>query len=139
MDQRVSFITLGVRDLGKSVEFYKSIGWKPATDNGSIVAFNMIGMALALYQIDKLSEDVGVHIGSDNHPQFTLAYNTESVENVDKLLQKAELAGGRLVKTAEKAFWGGYSGYFADPDGFLWEIAYNPALPLGPNGEFQWT
>ena len=101
------------------MEFYKRIGWEPATDNGSIVAFNMIGMALALYQIDKLSEDVGFHIGSYNHPQFTLAYNTESVENVDKLLQKAELAGGRLVKTAEKAFWGGYSGYFADPDGFL--------------------
>ena len=121
------------------MEFYKRIGWEPATDNGSIVAFNMIGMALALYQIDKLSEDVGFHIGSDNHPQFTLAYNTESVENVDKLLQKAELAGGRLIKTAEKAFWGGYSGYFADPDGFLWEIAYNPTLPLGPNGEFQWT
>ena len=139
MDQRISFITLGVRDLGKSVEFYKRIGWEPATDNGSIVAFNMIGMALALYQIDKLSRDVGFHIGSDNHPQFTLAYNTESVENVDELLQKAELAGGRLIKTAEKAFWGGYSGYFADPDGFLWEIAYNPVLPLGPKGEFQWT
>ena len=139
MDQRISFITLGVRDLGKSVEFYKRIGWEPATDNGSIVAFNMIGMALALYQIDKLSRDVGFHIGSDNHPQFTLAYNTESVENVDELLQKAELAGGRLIKTAEKAFWGGYSGYFADPDGVLWEIAYNPALPLGPKGEFQWT
>ena len=139
MDQRISFITLGVRDLGKSVEFYKRIGWEPATDNGSIVAFNMIGMALALYQIDKLSRDVGFHIGSDNHPQFTLAYNTESVENVDELLQKAELAGGRLIKTAEKAFWGGYSGYFADPDGFLWEIAYNPALTLGPKGEFHWT
>ena len=139
MDQRISFITLGVRDLGKSVEFYKRIGWEPATDNGSIVAFNMIGMALALYQIEKLSRDVGFHIGSDNHPQFTLAYNTESFENVDELLQKAELAGGRLIKTAEKAFWGGGSGYFADPDGVLWEIAYNPALPLGPKGEFQWT
>jgi predicted lactoylglutathione lyase len=139
MDQRISFITLGVRDLGKSVEFYKAMGWDPATDNGSIVAFNILGMALALYQIDRLSEDVGFHIGSADHPQFTLAYNTESVEDVDKLLQEAELAGGRLVKTATKAFWGGYSGYFSDPDGFLWEIAYNPELPLGPNGEFQWT
>ena len=86
------------------------------------------GTQLSLYPRDKLAEDVGVSPDGEGFRGFTIAHNVESEEAVDKQLEEAVAAGGKLVKPGQKVFWGGYSGYFADPDGFLWEVAWNPHL-----------
>ena len=140
MQQRVSLITLGVADLARSCAFYDRLGWSRAapTEGEDIVAYDLIGMTLALYPRTKLAEDATQTFGEGPSP-FTLAHNVAGPAEVDAVLATAVAAGGKLVKPAAAAFWGGYSGYVADPDGFLWEIAHNPFAPLGPNGEFQWN
>lgn len=143
MEQRLSILTLGVANLQKSKQFYDDLGWK-ATNHGTeesenIVAYNLNGMAFALYQIDKLGEDAQKVINTNEYSSFTMAYNVNSEKNVDDIINKARAIGAEIVKEPQKVFWGGYSGYFADADGYLWEIAYNPFSPLGENNEFQWS
>lgn len=142
MQQRLSIITLGVADLKASRAFYDALGWKVASEDQSeeIVAYDLLSMTLALYPRDKLAEDAKIPL--TEKPQYsniTLAYNVESEDAVDAMLREAVDAGATLVKAAEKVFWGGYSGYFADPDGNLWEVAYNPHSALGKDGAFQWN
>ncbi len=141
MEQRLSIITLGVRNLKKAREFYDSLGWKIASDAQAeeIVAYDMQSMTLCLYPLDKLAKDANIDIPATPYSTTTIAYNVRSETEVDKTLEEIQKAGGTIIKPAEKAFWGGYSGYFADPDGNLWEVAYNPHAPLGKNGEFQWN
>ena len=140
MQQRISIITLGVLDLEKANQFYSSLGWQVANKNNEgIVVYNLQQMALALYPVEKLTEDSQVELATNGHPKFTLAYNVDSESKVDDVLVEAESAGARIIKPAQKVFWGGYSGYFADPDNFLWEVAYNPFAKLGANGEFSWN
>lgn len=141
MEQRISLISLGVADLATSRTFYETMGWKIATekDADKIVAFNVQAMSLALYPRPLLAEDACVPMPEKGHPPFTLAYNVRSEAEADAVMAEAEKAGASIVKPAEKTFWGGYSGYFADPDGFLWEVAYNPFSPLDENGAFQWV
>ena len=140
MEQRISIITLAVSDLAKSKAFYDSLGWKAINEDEAegIVAYNINGMAFALYPYAKLGEEFDVPSEMPTHAAFTMAYNTRSENEVDDVLKHVQSVGGNVVKMAEKVFWGGYSGYFADPDGNMWEVAYNPFSPLGPNGEFQW-
>ena len=140
MEQRLSLITLGVADLAKARAFYDALGWKVATEDQSeaIVCYNLNNMALALYPWDKLAEDAQVPVERSGYSAITIAYNVSTEQGVDLILSEAEKAGGTIVKPAQKVFWGGYSGYFADPDGHLWEVAHNPFSSLGPNGEFQW-
>ena len=140
MDQRLSIITLGVADLNKARAFYDALGWKVASEEQAdqIVAYDLINMTLCLYPIDKLGEDATIKVQSQEFSTITIAYNVRSEEEVDAALAEAVKAGGKLVKPAEKVFWGGYSGYFADPDGNLWEVAFNPFAKLGENGEFKW-
>jgi len=138
MEQRVSLITLGVADLARSREFYERLGWRrsmPGTEG--IVFFQAGGMALALFPRSALAKDAGVPPEGQGFRGMTLAYNTRSREDVDTLLAEAQAAGGTLLKPAQEAFWGGYSGYFADPDGFLWEVAWNPAFPLAGDGSLR--
>ncbi|NBC32466.1 MAG: VOC family protein [Alphaproteobacteria bacterium] len=135
MDQRISIVTLGVADLAGARTFYERLGWcaDPAS-TGTIVFFDLGGMALALYGRAALAEDAGF---ADTGPGFagvTLAHNVGSPAAVEAVLDQAVAAGGRLIKPAAEAFWGGYSGYFADPDGHLWEVAYNPFFPLDDKG-----
>ncbi|MEP3245945.1 MAG: VOC family protein [Sneathiella sp.] len=141
MDQRISIITLGVADLKKSRAFYEALGWQVASVQQAeeIVAFDLNAMTLALYPLDKLEEDAKVEVTKSRYSAMTIAYNVNTPEEVDSALQEAVQAGGELVKAAEKVFWGGYSGYFADPDGTLWEVAHNPFSKLGPDGTFQWN
>jgi predicted lactoylglutathione lyase len=141
MDQRISIVTLGVADLKKARAFYDALGWKVASEDQAedIVAYDLIGMTLCLYPLNKLAEDAKIEIKNHEYSTITIAYNVGSEEEVDAVLEEAVRAGGKKVKTAEKAFWGGYSGYFADPDGNLWEVAHNPFAPLGPEGEFRWN
>ena len=140
MQQRLSILTLGVTDLAKSRKFYDTLGWRIAEDKNSdaIVAYNLQQMTLALYPRKDLAEDATITMEHTGYSNFALAYNVNSEAEVDSVLQEAEKAGGAITKPAQKAFWGGYSGYFSDPDKFLWEVAFNPFSPLGANGEFQW-
>lgn len=141
MEQRLSIITLGVRDIKKSKAFYDALGWKSSSSQSSeeIVAYDLTAMTLALYPLQKLAEDANIQVEATAHSTITLAYNVSTEEDVETTLTEAVNAGGNIVKPAEKAFWGGYSGYFADPDGTLWEVACNPFSKLGENGEFQWN
>jgi len=123
------FIGLGVHDLDRSVEFYEvglGLPRKPGPDG--IAFFDMGGTMLSLYPRDKLAEDITVAPEGSGFPGFTIAHNVASPEAVDATLAEAVAAGATLVKPGQKVFWGGYSGYFTDPDGFYWEVAWNPFL-----------
>lgn len=135
MEQRVSVITLGVADLSRSRAFYeRGMGWSVGDSAKSIVFFQLNGMVLALYPRAALAADADVPAEGSGFAGITLAHNVGSPAAVDEVLAAAEQAGGRVVKRATKAEWGGYSGYFADPDGHLWEVAYNPFWTLDPDG-----
>ncbi|GEA50619.1 glyoxalase [Vibrio inusitatus NBRC 102082] len=127
MDARVSIITLGVSDLKRSHAFYSSLGFPSSyTEEQDIVFFKTSGACVALYPMPKLAEDIGIKIPDNQSliPMITLAHNTKTQYEVDEILEQAVKAGGTLVKPAERVFWGGYSGYFRDPDGHYWEIAH---------------
>ena len=138
MEQRVSLITLGVEDLGRSRAFYERLGWKRSVRGAEGVAFFQAGgVVLSLFPREDLAKDAGVSAEGSGFRGVALAFNTRSRTEVEELLQEAERAGGRIVKPATEAFWGGYSGYFADPDGFLWEVAWNPGFALGADGSLR--
>lgn len=138
MEQRVSIVTLGVADLERSGGFYKRLGWKKAKAQAEgIVFFQAGGMALALYPRAELAKDANVSVEGLGFGGITLAYNARSRGEVDAVLAEAKAAGARILKPAQEVFWGGYSGYFADPDGFLWEVAWNPFFPLAEDGAIQ--
>jgi catechol 2,3-dioxygenase-like lactoylglutathione lyase family enzyme len=138
MEQRVTIVTLGVADLKRSTEFYERLGWRRSMANAEgIVFFQTGGIALALFPRHDLAKDANVSPDGDGFRGMTLAYNTRSHAEVDAVLEDAQAAGARLVKPAEEAVWGGYSGYFADPDGFLWEIAWNPSFPMAEDGSIR--
>ena len=136
MEQRLTIIGLGVKDLKVSSEFYEEkFGWKKTeSSNESIVFFQLNGMLLSLYPIDKLAEDAGVSSEIEGFKAFSLAYNTRTKEEVDTLIETLEARGVKIVKQPEEVFWGGYSSYIADPDENLWEIAFNPYLKLDEKG-----
>ena len=135
MEQRLTIITLGVSELTESERFYsKILGWKKTKQsNENIVFYNLSGFQLALYQIDKLANDANMKCSNLDFRGFTLAYNTKTENEVDLLFKSLSEKGVEIIKEPEKAFWGGYSGYFADPDKNLWEVAYNPYLLLDKN------
>lgn len=139
MRQTLSFITLGVRDLAISRAFYARLGWRESPASKAEIAFYQVGsVAFGLFQRTALADDAGVPDAGSGFSGFTLAHNVESEAAVRQTLADACSAGGRLVKAAENVFWGGYRGYFADPDGFLWEICFNPFFPLDAAGHIQW-
>jgi catechol 2,3-dioxygenase-like lactoylglutathione lyase family enzyme len=126
MKPHVAVITLGVRDLAAARSFYRDgLGWPVQQEDDNWVCFNLGGgtSALALYPWDELAEDAHVAADGRGFRGVTLAHNVRSEDRVDELLAEAERAGGTVVKRAERATWGGYSGYFADPEGYLWEVA----------------
>ena len=127
MEPRISIVTLGVADLPRSVQFYRDgLGLSLYDENTeSIAFFQNRGAWLALYPQEALAADVGISADGSGFSGVTLAHNVRSKREVDELLQVAVEAGATLVKPAEDTFWGGYSGYFADPDNHLWEIAWN--------------
>ena len=134
MDQRISLVTLGVADLARSRAFYEEgLGWTPADAPEGVVFYQLPGMAFALFGRDELAADAR-HPVDGAFSGITLACNQRSEEDVDGVLAEAEAAGARILKPAERVFWGGYSGYFADPDGHVWEVAYNPGWSLADDG-----
>ena len=132
MRQKLSLITLGVKDFQRALKFYADgLGWKKSSASTDDVAFfPMGGIVLSLYPREKLAEDAKVDASGSGFSGITLAYNAKSEAEVDAVLRTVERIGGRIVKPAQKVFWGGYSGYFADPDGHLWEVAWNPFFPF---------
>ncbi|WP_435360547.1 VOC family protein [Haloarchaeobius sp. DFWS5] len=132
MNPRISIVTLGVADLARSTEFYRDGLGLPARDddNDGIAFFELAGAWLALYPWDALAEDATVSPEGSGFRGVTLAHNVASKDAVDAALDEAAAAGGTIVKPAQDVFWGGYSGYFADPDDHLWEVAWNPGFPL---------
>lgn len=137
MNPRISMITLGVRDLQASVKFYeKGLGLPRLESPPTVAFFNLNGTWLGLYGWNALAEDAELSSseGGKFHG-FALAHNLESEEQVDSLFKEALNAGAIAVKKPQKVFWGGYSGYFKDPDGHLWEIAHNPFMWVGPKDE----
>ncbi len=138
MKQNVHLITLGVADLDVSAHFYEALGWQRAENcPPELVAFNLPTAVLGLYPRSKLEEDTGFTF-SGSSAAIMLSCNQSSRDEVDVVMQAAKAAGARIVQPAHDVFWGGYGGYFADPDGHLWEVAFNPFSKLGPRDEFQW-
>lgn len=138
MEQRLSIVTLGVSDLSRSREFYERLGWRSSTASSEAIVFFQAGcMALALYPRAELARDANVAADGTCFAGITLAYNARSREGVDRVLAEAKAAGAKILKPAQEAFWGGYSGYFSDPDGFLWEVAWNPFFRIAENGAMQ--
>lgn len=138
MRQTISFITLGVADLEVSRLFYRKLGWQESPGSKAEIAFFQVGsMAFALFQRDALAEDAHVSSEGVGFTRFTLAHNVPTEADVTTTLNEAVLAGGTLTRPGEKVFWGGYRGYFSDPDGFLWEICHNPFFPLDEHGHIH--
>jgi uncharacterized protein len=140
MDQRISIITLGVADLPRSRSFYESLGWRQSSaSNESISFFQAGGMVLALYPRAELAKDATIKdaptaVEAQGFAGFTLSLNAPSRAEVDQVLAEAKAAGAKILKPAQQASWGGYSGYFADPDNFAWEVAFNPSFPIDEDG-----
>jgi hypothetical protein len=133
MKPKIGLITLGVADLARSLAFYRDGLGLPTQDydpDAGVVFFKLEGSWLALFPREELAKDAGIADGRPGFSGITLAHNEPSKEGVDAVFAEALAAGAKAVKQPEEVFWGGYSGYFADPDGHLWEVAYNPLTDL---------
>jgi uncharacterized glyoxalase superfamily protein PhnB len=130
----ITLVTLGVADLARARAFYAALGWEAHTATDSVVFIQLAGQVLALFGVDDLAKDQGVPRAGLGHGALTLARNFATEPEVDAAFALALSAGATAIKRPEKVFWGGYSGYFADPDGHVWELAMNPSWPLAPDG-----
>jgi predicted lactoylglutathione lyase len=132
-------VTLGVRDLTRSISFYRGLGWEQRGDAAQgIVWFRTSGSWIGLWGSSELAADIGIPVGA--LPRFrgaTFAVNLGSEAEVDDAFETVATLGGEILKPAERLEWGGYSGYFADPDGHLWELCYNPTFPLDDTGRID--
>jgi len=144
MEARISIITLGVADMGASIRFYRALGFVTDAEEDAVWAiFRTEGARFALHPRERLAADIGVAAAGSGFGGVTLAHNVRERDEVERVLNEAMACGGRLLKAAAEADWGGYSGYFADPDGYPWEVAWAEAWqydgrgmlwggPLGP-------
>ncbi len=132
---RINLITLGVSDVDRSTQFYESLGWKKSDKSVEGTTFIQLGVnVLSLYPYEELAEDATVEPGvRQSFPGFTFAINADSAQEVDEIINSARELGADIPKEPEEVFWGGYSGYFSDPDGYLWEVAHNPFFPKDNN------
>jgi uncharacterized protein len=134
MKPRITLLTLGVDDLERAVRFYRDgLGWKTEGivgkefEHGAVAFFDLqAGLKLALWPRESLAHDAGLEVGAHSSTEFSVGHNVSSKGEVDAAMARAEQAGATIVKRAHETFWGGYAGYFQDPDGHLWEVAWNP-------------
>lgn len=136
MEQRLSLVTLGVRDIEKSVTFYEKLGWKVANDYAEqgVAFFQCGGMGFALWSREELAGDSGIKKDNGGWGGITLAHNVRKPEDVDEILRDAKDAGAEIPRYGAETFWGGYSGVFHDPDGHAWEVAHNPNWTVNEDG-----
>ncbi len=135
MEQRLTFITIGAADLNKLKQFYiDKFKWTPLKDSDGIVFFKLNGSILSLFPADELAADAGVPGDGTGFKKFTLAINYKSEKEVDEVFKTLQDRGVKIIKTPQKASWGGYSGYVVDIEGNLWEIAFNPFLEMDDKG-----
>jgi catechol 2,3-dioxygenase-like lactoylglutathione lyase family enzyme len=139
MDPRISLITLGARDPDALAAFYDALGWERVETQDGVIAYDLLGQTLGLYPLEKLAEDIGLPPETLGHGAMTLGYNVRQKEEVAAIISKVSAAGGRVLKDATDVFWGGHHGYFADPEGHIWEVAFNPFSPLNEAGAFRWN
>jgi uncharacterized glyoxalase superfamily protein PhnB len=139
MDQRLTIITLGVENVKVSTDFYENtMGWiKMESSNENITFFKLNGIMLSLFQKDSLAEDAEVQAEGTGFKSFSIAYNANSKDEVNAVFKDLTDKRVKIIKQPKEVFWGGYSGYFADPDGFLWEVAYNPYLEMDAKGNVK--
>lgn len=135
MEQRLSLITLGVADLARARLFFEGgLGWAKNNTEEEVAFYQLNGLILALWNRSELAQDAQVTDSGALFSGITVAFNTRTHDEVDEILAQADAAGGSILKPAEEAFWGGYSGYFADPDGHAWEVAWNPGWSIDAAG-----
>ena len=135
IDPRISIITLGVSDIARSTAFYERLGWtKSSVSQDTITFIQLKGIVLALFSRATLAKDANLDDSAGGFSGITLAHNVASPAGVDAVFKFALACGATQVKAPEKVFWGGYSGYVADPDGHLWEIAHNPFVTMDRQG-----
>lgn len=137
MEQRLSVVTLGVADLPRAIAFYEALGWTRGNRHPEVAFFQLNGIVLALFSRAALAEDAGLPAEGSGFGGITLAYNARTREEVDAVLTEAGRAGAHILKPPADAFWGGYSGYFADPDGHPWEVAWNPEWEIAEDGDVR--
>ena len=138
LEPRISLITIGVDDLAVQRAFYRKLGWEESSaGNDSVAFFKLQGTVLGLWSRESLAKEAGVADDSGTFRGVTLAQNVESKAAVEAVLAEAVRAGATVTKPAGDVFWGGYNGYFADPEGNLWEIAWNPGFPFNDDGSIR--
>ncbi len=138
MKQNLHIVTLGVKNFEQSKKFYSEIlGWKISRPQEGIVFFQAGGIVLALYPREELAEDAVISPKGSGFSGFTLAYNANSEAEVDEIITNLKSKGVKIIKEPQKVSWGGYSSYFADPDGFRWEVAYNPFFEFDEKGNLK--
>ncbi|MCC6260898.1 MAG: VOC family protein [Anaerolineales bacterium] len=138
MKQNLHIVTLGVKNFEESKKFYSEIlGWKISRPQEGIVFFQAGGIVLALYPREELAEDAVISPKGSGFSGFTLAYNANSEAEVDEIITNLKSKGVKIIKEPQKVSWGGYSSYFADPDGFRWEVAYNPFFEFDEKGNLK--
>lgn len=140
MEQRVSLITLGVRDFDASVAFYTKMGWARVDSPDGVAAFDMVGQTLGLYPMEALAKELGKPVDDiGGFSGVVLSHNVREKSDVGEILSRVAEAGGTVLREAQDVFWGGHHGHFADPDGHIWEVAHNPFSPLKDDGAFRWN
>ena len=138
MNQHLHIVTLGVRDLETSRKFYaETLGWKISRPQEGVVFFQAGGVVLALFPREELAKDAQISSEASGFAGFSLAYNAQSEAEVDEIISDLRVKGVKILKEPQKVFWGGYSSYFADPDGYPWEVAYNPFFPFDKKGNLK--
>jgi uncharacterized protein len=140
MEQRISLITLGVLDATACAAFYDALGWVRVDAQDGVIAYDLLGQTLGLYPLAKLAEDIGIDVAQLGRGAMTLGYNVPDRAGVDDVMARVAEAGGTVLKAPQEVFWGGYHGYFCDPEGHIWEVAHNPFSKLRDDDHaFRWT
>jgi catechol 2,3-dioxygenase-like lactoylglutathione lyase family enzyme len=139
MEQRISLITLAVEDIPRAAAFYQAMGWQQVDTPDGMVVFDLLGQTLGLYPKADLARDMGLDPAELGSGAMTLAHNVRNKEDVAQIFEQARAAGARVLKEPHDVFWGGHIAYFADPDGHVWELAYNPFSALRADGAFRWN
>jgi len=137
MEPRVSLVTLGVADMARARRFYEALGWRASGPAEGVTFFQAGGMILSLYGRDVLATDANLQAEGSGFGGIVLAHNVRERADVDRVLDEAKAAGATILKGAHEIFWGGYVGYFADPDGHPWEVAWNPHFPIQDDGSIR--